>query len=53
MINETNQKEDELYGKKFKNMLYFKMSDHQINSGMVFPVLFVCGVWGVCVCVCF
>lgn len=53
MINETNQKADELYGKEFKNMLYFKMSDHQINSGMVFPVLFVCGVWGVCVCVCF
>ena len=51
-MEQINQKEDGLYRKKFKHVLYFKMSDHQINSGMVFPVLFVCGGWGVCVCVC-
>ena len=53
-MKQINQKEDGLYRKKFKNMLYFKMSDHQINSCMVFPVLFVWGgVVCVCVCVCF
>ena len=52
-MKQINQKEDGLYRKKLKNMLYLKMSDHQINSCMVFQFCLCGGGWCVCVCVCF